>query len=130
MNNQTQLQFLGIDTSHKIVALDTHPHLPWVVGANDNGVVRVWDYITRKAVHKFSITDLDNKEKDTNALLASLEKDPNYRGPKVVTGANQNKASDQKKKLGNILVVKFVDKDVRLMKHELEVRSRPFSTKQ
>jgi hypothetical protein len=122
MSYQTQLQFLGIDATHKIVAIDVHPHLPWVVGANDAGVVRVWDYVTRKPVHKFSITDLDAKEKDAHALLATLEKDPNFRGPKVVTGPSQSKTSDQRKKLGNILVVKFVDRDVRLMKHELEVR--------
>jgi WD40 repeat protein len=119
MNLQIQLQFLSLD-QHKLSAVELHPIKPWVATANDLGVVRLWDYETQKLVHKFSITDLDDQEKEGQALQLSLERDPTYKGPKVMS----SRPPDAKKKqIGEIKYIKFVDTEVKRLKRKIEVRS-------
>jgi hypothetical protein len=120
MNLQIQLQFLGLD-QHKVSAVELHPIKPWVATANDLGVVKLWDYESQKLVHRFSITDLDDQEKEGQALQQSLERDPTYKGPKVTP----SRPTDAKKKqIGEIRCLKFVDTEVQRLKRKIEVRQK------
>lgn len=102
--------------SGKVSAIDAHPKRPWVASALDNGTVRIYDYESDHLVHTFSLLDLETLEKNAQLLQASVEKDPSYKGPrKPETKLN-------KKPIGDISAVKFVDQDIRFGKFRQEVR--------
>jgi len=119
MNVQAQLQYIVTsEASNKISAIDLHPNRPWVVAGTEQGFITIYDYLSRQIVHRYSVQHLEEQEKHQQALQSMLERDPNYRGNKPATTA---KPLTEKKKMGSIIEVKFVDRDVRLLKREIEV---------
>lgn len=102
----------------KCSAIEVHPKRPWVASAAENGVIRIYDYASSTLVHQFSLLDLETAEKNAQLLQASVEKDPAYKGPrKPETKLN-------KRAIGSIKAIKFVDQDIRFMKFRQEVRRR------
>lgn len=100
----------------KCSAIEIHPKRPWVASAAENGVIRIHDYVSGTTVHQFSLLDLETAEKNAQLLQAAVEKDPAYKGPrKPETKLN-------KKAIGSVKAIKFVDQDIRFQKFRQEVR--------
>lgn len=104
----------------KVLCIDTHPKRPWVAAATDNGSIRIFDYTSNQIVHQFSLADLETAEKDAQLLQATVERDPNYKGPR------KPEVKVNKKAIGAIRLVKFIDQDIRFMKFRQEVRTSRF----
>ena len=80
----------------KIVCTTFHPYKSWIATAHENSSVVVWDYQLNQAVYEFSLSSLDEIEKE-NLQLSSLQKGR----PAVAQGA--------KSKPGNIKRLLFFD---------------------
>lgn len=100
----------------KVSAVDAHPKRPWIASALENGSVRIYDYATSQVVHTFSLLDLETAEKSAQTLQMVAEKDPSYKGPR------KPEVKVNKKPIGDIGVIKFVDQDIRFGKFRQEVR--------
>jgi len=98
--------------------IDAHPKRPWIASAADNGVVRIFDYMYNQLVHQFSLADLEVAEKNAQLLQVMAEKDPTYKGPR------KPEPKTNKKAIGAINIIKFVDQDIRFNKFRQEVRIR------
>lgn len=101
----------------KISCLEVHPKRPWVASALDNGMIRIFDYVSNQLVHQFSLLDLETAEKNAQMLHAMVEKDPSYKGPR------KPEVKLNKKAIGTIKVIKFIDQDIRFIKFRNEVRN-------
>ena len=97
--------------------IDAHPKRPWIASAAENGVVRIFDYLYNQLVHQFSLADLELAEKNAQLLQAMAEKDPTYKGPRKAEPKTNKKA------IGDIKIIKFIDQDIRFNKFRHEVRS-------
>lgn len=98
----------------KVSAVDAHPKRPWIASALENGSVRIYDYATNQVVHTFSLLDLEMVEKSAQTLQLVAEKDPSYKGPR------KPEVKVNKKPIGDIGVIKFVDQDIRFGKFRQE----------
>lgn len=110
---RTKLTEIGVG---KFSCIEIHPKRPWVASAGEGGVIKIHDYVSNSVVHQFSLLDLETAEKTSQLLQASVEKDPTYKGPR------KPEAKLNKKAIGSINAIKFVDQDIRFLKFRQEVR--------
>ena len=100
---------------NRIAAYDVHPIKPWLLTAHDNANIVLWDYERKAVLHEFSLNSIDDDKKDAVLLQKQVEKDPEYKGPRI---GDQPIRQD---KPGGIKCVRFFDEDCRSWKRIFEV---------
>lgn len=89
---------------------DIHPVNPWILCAvDDTSSICIWDYERKVKICEFSVNVHEDEKMDAYQMQKLVEKDPQYKGPKVTIPLKSEK-------LGQIKWVKFFDRESRVWK--------------
>ncbi|KAK9819592.1 hypothetical protein WJX72_000101 [[Myrmecia] bisecta] len=80
-------------TAQKIKVIEFHPVQPWVVMADVEGTVTVWDWSTQQVVHEMQLAIADESLLQDAMLQRLAEKDPAYYGPQLSAGMQGTKSA-------------------------------------